>query len=92
MGNRASERLEIRLRPEANRDLRQAAEIAQTSVSKFLLDAGLTRAGEVIAAHRTWTVPVVVFDDLVSALDAPPVINKTLAKAATAADELIERR
>jgi uncharacterized protein (DUF1778 family) len=92
MGIPATERLEMRLRPEASRYLREAAELEQTSVSRFLLDAGLARADEVIAAHRTWTVPVVIFDELIGALDAPPVINKVLAKAAAAANELIERR
>ena len=92
MGIPATERLEMRLRPEASRYLRQAAELERTSVSKFLLDAGLARADEVIGAHRTWTVPVVVFDALIGALDAPPVVNKALAKAAAAANELIERR
>ena len=82
----------MRLRPEADRHLREAAELEQTSVSKFLLDAGLARADEVIAAHRTWAVPVVLFDELVNALDAPPMVNKALAQAAAGADELIERR
>ena len=91
MGIPATERLEMRLRPEANRHLREAAELEQTSVSKFLLDAGLVRADEVIAAHRAWTVPVVIFDELIRALDAPPVINEALATTAAAANELIER-
>lgn len=92
MANPATGRLELRLRPEANRQLRKAAELEATSVSKFLLDAGLERADKVIAAHLAWTVPTVLFNELVEALDAPPVINAALAKVAAESDELIERR
>jgi uncharacterized protein (DUF1778 family) len=88
----ATERLEVRLRPEANRHLREAAELERTSVSKFLLDAGLDRADEVIAAHRTWNVPKSIYEELLSALDAPPVVNEALARARADADVLIERR
>ena len=92
MTTSASARLELRLRPEADRQLREAAEIAKTSVSKFLLEAGLERAQEVIEAQRTWYVSESYFEELLNALDAPPVINQALAKAAQRANELIERR
>jgi uncharacterized protein (DUF1778 family) len=52
----------------------------------------LERAQEVIAAQRTWKVPVSFFEELLSALDAPPVTNEALRKALAEADELIERR
>ena len=92
MSTSATQRLELRLRPEADRQLREAAAIAQTSVSKFLLDAGLERAQEVIEAQRTWRVSESFFEELLNALDAPPVINQALAKARRDADALIERR
>lgn len=92
MTTSATQRLELRLRPEADRQLREAAAIAQTSVSKFLLDAGLERAQEVIEEQRTWRVSESFFEELLSALDAPPVHNQALAKAVERANKLIERR
>lgn len=92
MTSSATQRLEVRLRPEADRQLREAAAISQKSVSKFLLDAGLERAQEIIADQRTWRVSESFFEELLSALDAPPVINQALAKARAEADVLIERR
>jgi uncharacterized protein (DUF1778 family) len=92
MTTSATERFEIRLPEEALRQIREAAGLERTSASKFALDATLNRAQEVIAAQRTWRVPVSFFEELLSALDAPPVVNEALAKALADADELIERR
>lgn len=92
MASTATERREVRLTPEADDQLREAAELERKSVSKFLLDAGLDRAQQVIAAQRTWSVAEAFFNELLSALDAPPVINEALAKARAEADLLIERR
>lgn len=92
MTTSATERLEIRLQTEALRQIREAAGLERMSVSKFSLDAALERAQEVIAAQRRWPVPEAFFEELLSALDAPPVINEALAKARARADQLIERR
>lgn len=92
MTTSATERFEIRLPKEALRQIREAAGLERTSASKFALDAVLEKAQEVIDAQRTWRVPVSFFEELLSALDAPPVINEALAKARAEADALIERR
>lgn len=92
MTTSATERFEIRLPEEALRQIREAAGLERTSASKFALDAALERAQEVIASQRTWSVPLSFFEELLSALDAPPVVNEALAKALAEADELIERR
>jgi len=92
MTTSATERFEIRLPEEALLQIREAAGLERMSASKFALDAALERAQEVIAAQRTWRVPVSFFEELLSALDAPPVINEALAKALAEADLLIERR
>ena len=92
MAATATERREVRLTPEADDQLREAAELEGTNVSQFLLRAGLDRAQQVIAAQRTWSVPEAFFNELLSALDAPPVANAALAKAMKRANELIERR
>lgn len=88
----ATERFEIRLPEDALLQIREAAGLERTSASKFALDAALARAQEVIAAQRTWTVSVSFFEELLSALDAPPVFNEALARARAEADVLIERR
>jgi uncharacterized protein (DUF1778 family) len=88
----ATERFEIRLPEEALRQIREAASLERISASKFALDAVLEKAQQVIDAQRTWRVPVSFFEELLSALDAPPVFNEELAKAMAEADELIERR
>jgi uncharacterized protein (DUF1778 family) len=92
MSSSATERFEIRLPKEALRQIREAAGLERTSASKFALEAALERAQEVISAQRTWRVPFSFFEELLSALDAPPVVNEALAKALADADELIERR
>ncbi len=92
MTTSATERFEIRLPEEALLQIREAAGLERMSASKFALDAALERAQEVIAVQRTWRVPVSFFEELLSALDAPPVINEALAKALAEADLLIERR
>ena len=92
MTTSATERFEIRLPEEALKQIREAAGLDRMSASKFVLEAALERAQEVIAAQRSWIVPVSFFEELLSALDAPPVINEALAGARARADRLIERR
>ena len=92
MSTSATERFEIRLPEEALRQIREAADLERLSASKFALDAVLERAQEVIDAQRTWRVPTSFFEELLSALDAPPVVNEALAEARARADRLIERR
>lgn len=92
MSTAATERFELRLPEEALSQIREAASLTKMSASKFALEAALERAQEVIAAQRTWRVPVSFFEELLSALDAPPVINEALAEARARADQLIERR
>ena len=92
MTTSATERFEFRLPEQALLQIREAAGLERISASKFALDAALQRAEEVIAAQRTWVVSDSFFEELLSALDAPPVRNAALAKAAKRANELIDRR
>lgn len=92
MARSASERLEMRLRPEVERRLRAAAEHEHVTLSAFVTSAALARADEVLREQHTWEVDVAYFDRMVVALDSPPVRNAALAKAAAEADELLERR
>lgn len=92
MTTSATARFEIRLPEEALNQICEAAGLEKMSASKFALEAALERAQEIIAAQLTWRVPVSFFEELLSALDAPPVVNESLAKARARADQLIERR
>lgn len=89
---RASERLEVRLRPEAQRRLRLAADMQHVSVSAFILTAGLESAERVIEEANSWPVPVTIFEELERALDEQAEPNSALAEAAQDAAELVERR
>lgn len=88
----ATERVEMRIRPDVERRLRTAAELEHVTLSAFITEAAVERADRVIATNNTWTVSAELFDELAAALDAPPVRNSALAKALVEVDKLIERR
>ena len=77
-----TERVEARLSPDERRRIEQAAEIAGESMSSFLVNAAVGRADDVVAAHLSTIVPPDYFDELVTALDAPPDDMPRLAAAA----------
>lgn len=89
----SSARFEFRLRPEAKRRIERAAEIVHESVSDFARTAAEERAEHVLREHDLVTaVPADFFDELVAALDRPPVANKALRKAARRGQDIVERR
>lgn len=92
MARAASERVEMRMRPEIEQRLRAAAALEHITLSAFITDAAVERADRVIAESNTWTVSPMLFDELVTALDAPPVPNRALKKALAEVDDLVERR
>jgi uncharacterized protein (DUF1778 family) len=75
-------RIELRAEPEREQRIRLAAELANQSMTAFVLDAATERADEVIAAAATTTVAADFFDALLAALDQPAEPNKALARAA----------
>ena len=62
-------RIELRAEPEREERIREAARLANQSVSSFVLDAASDRAEEVLRAATTTTVPADYFDQLHRALD-----------------------
>ena len=92
MAQVASERFDMRIRPEVVQRLRAAAELEHMPLAAFLTAAGLERAERVLAERHVWSATEHVFAQLLSALDAPARSNAALAAAAAVADELIERR
>jgi uncharacterized protein (DUF1778 family) len=51
------------------------------SITTFVVTAAVERADEVIATWSTTTVPAEFFDQLLAALDQPPVANEAMTRA-----------
>ena len=67
-----SEKLDLRLTPEAKRRIVAAAEAQQRSVTDFVLQSALERADEVLADKRVWVLDAEQWRRFQAALDAPP--------------------
>jgi uncharacterized protein (DUF1778 family) len=67
-----SEKLDLRLTPEAKRTLNIAASAAGRSVSEFVLESALARAEETLADRRHFGLDVERWEAFLAALDAPP--------------------
>lgn len=66
-----TEKLDLRLTPEAKRMLAAAATAARRSISDFVLDSALGRAEETLADRRSFTLDADRWQSFVTALDAP---------------------
>jgi uncharacterized protein (DUF1778 family) len=66
-----SEKLDLRLTPEAKRTLRAAAEASQRSVTDFVLESALARAQETLPDRRQWGLGTAQWEAFLAALDAP---------------------
>lgn len=66
-----SEKLDLRLTPEAKRTLYIAAAAIQRSVSEFVLESALARAEETLADRRRFGLSAEDWEAFMSALDAP---------------------
>lgn len=67
-----SEKLDLRLTPEAKRVLSEAATAERRSVSDFVLESALRRAHEAMADRRAFILGPEQWDSFIAALDAPP--------------------
>jgi uncharacterized protein (DUF1778 family) len=67
-----SEKLDLRLTPEAKRTLNMAASAAGRSVSEFVLESALTRAEETLADRQHFGLDAEHWEAFIAALDAPP--------------------
>jgi uncharacterized protein (DUF1778 family) len=67
-----SEKLDIRLTPQAKRRLAAAAESVQRSVSDFVLTSALERADEALADRHAIALDAADWMKFLAALDAPP--------------------
>jgi uncharacterized protein (DUF1778 family) len=88
----AAGRFEFRLRPEAKKRIERAAQLVNQSASDFARTAVEERAEQVLREHDVFTtVPGDFFDELLEALDRPPVGNEALAKAARLSRDVVRR-
>jgi uncharacterized protein (DUF1778 family) len=67
-----SEKLDLRLTPDAKRALQAAAVVAHRSVSQFVLESALSRADEALADRRTFGLSATQWKAFMAALDASP--------------------
>lgn len=67
-----SEKLDLRLSPEAKQTLSAAASASQRSVSEFVLESALSRAAETLPDRRRFELDAERWKAFQAALDAPP--------------------
>jgi uncharacterized protein (DUF1778 family) len=66
-----SEKLDLRLTRNAKRTLQAAAAVSHRSVSEFVLESALARAGEALADRRSFGLNATQWKTFLAALDAP---------------------
>ncbi|MGB8095729.1 MAG: DUF1778 domain-containing protein [Terracidiphilus sp.] len=67
-----SEKLDLRLTPDAKTALQTAAAASNRSVSEFVLESALARADEALADRRSFGLNAAQWKEFMAALDAPP--------------------
>jgi len=75
-----SERVDLRMTPDAKRTLQQAASVANKTLTEFLLDSGLHAAFDTLADRRTFVMDDRQWTEFTALLDAPPANNPRLRK------------
>lgn len=83
----------LRLSASDRASLERAAELAGLSMSALMLEASLERAQQVVREHASLVVPSDLFDDLLTALDAPArELPDRLATAFQRLPDVVEAR
>jgi uncharacterized protein (DUF1778 family) len=84
MATTRSEKLDLRLTPEAKRVLNAAAQASRRSVSDFVLESALARAEETLPARQHFGLDAERWEAFLAALDAPaqklPRLQRLLAE------------
>lgn len=78
-----SEKLDLRLTPQAKRTLQSAAAASQRSVSEFVLESALQRAAETLPDRQRFGLSADSWAAFQEALDAPPRAIPRLKKLLT---------
>lgn len=70
-GTTRRHRIEVRVTPEQEALIREAADVAHETLTTFILTTATERARRLVGAQRTVTLPDEVFDRFYAALDEP---------------------
>ncbi len=76
--NPRTDRIDLRISPEAKQALQAAALVRQTSVSDFVLASALNAADEALADRRQFGLNAEQWTAFQAALDAPPQSHERL--------------
>jgi uncharacterized protein (DUF1778 family) len=82
-GSLKTTKVQLRLQPAEKAILARAAELRQTTLSKFLLEHAYQAAQQVLAEQVHFTVPAERWKAFCQALDAPPRVIPKLKKLLT---------
>ena len=72
ISNKRTDRIDLRINPEAKEALQAAASLRHKSVSEFILESALGAADEVLADRRYFSLNAEQWEAFQVALDAPP--------------------
>ncbi len=75
-----SDKLDIRISPEAKRILQEAARERHTTISQFVIDSALTTANEVLAERTRIGLNSEQWAAFMAALDAPPRVHERMKR------------
>lgn len=73
-------RIEVRVTPEQDAFIRQAADLEDTTVTAFVLDTVTAHARKVLKDHQSIVLSNVAFDRFLAELDKPAVPAPELAE------------
>ena len=71
LADRRTEKLDLRVSPSAKAKLQAAASAAHRSMSDFVMESALSKADEMLAERRIFTVNAEKWAEFLAALDAP---------------------
>jgi uncharacterized protein (DUF1778 family) len=77
---RSRHRIEMRVTPDQEALIREAADLAHETVTSFVLNTATERARKLLDARRTVTLPSEAFDRFYAALDEPEAIVPELVE------------
>ena len=72
IANKRTDRIDLRIHPEAKEALQAAASLRHKSVSEFILESALGAADEILADRRYFSLNAEQWAAFQAALDAPP--------------------
>jgi len=72
IANKRTDRIDLRIHPQAKKALQVAASLRHKTVSEFIVESALSAADEVLANRRHFGLDAEQWEAFQAALDAPP--------------------